>query len=181
MALQEGLAEIVRLDETIERWEEQIAKICEGLPEARMLAREIPGVGKVLSATILGETGSVQRFTSAGALGRYTGLTPSDRSTGGAQIHGGITHEGSRYLRWALVQAVVHCLRGRENPELAIGDWVRARSRRLGGPKARSAAARKLAECIWRLFNWGEAFDVTKPFGGRAVEDPARRASLGLA
>lgn len=181
MALREGLAEIVRLDGSIERWEEQIESMCSKLPDAQTLAREIPGIGKVLSATILAETGSVRRFSSPGALGRYTGLTPSDRSTGGTQIHGGITHEGSRYLRWALVQAVVHCLRSRTNPDLAVGDWVRARARRLGGPKARTAAARKLAESIWRLFHLGEAFDVTKPFGGRAVEAPSLRAGLGLA
>ena len=43
------------------------------LPAASDLRREIPGVGKILAATILGETGSVERFASPKALGRFTG------------------------------------------------------------------------------------------------------------
>ena len=71
----------------------------------------------------------------------------------------------------------MRCKRG---PGLAVGDWTRARARKLGRGKARVAAARKLAESIWRLFHWGERFDVAKPFGGRAVEDPGLRRQLGL-
>jgi transposase len=96
------------------------------------------------------------------------------------RIQGGITKEGSRHLRWALVQAVVNCMRCKRGSGLAIGDWTRARARRLGRAKARVAAARKLAESIWRLFHWGERFDVTKPFGGRALETPALRRQAGL-
>lgn len=34
--------------------------------------------------------------------------------------------------------------------------------------RARCAAARKLAETIWRLFHLGECFDAARAFGGRA-------------
>ena len=180
VALREGLAEIEHFDKVVDRWETELERLTAKLPAAADLRREIPGVGKVLAATILGETGSVERFASPKALGRFTGLTPSERSTGGVQIHGGISREGSRYLRWALVQAVVHCMRCKRGPGLAVGDWTRARARKLGRGKARVAAARKLAESIWRLFHWGERFDVAKPFGGRAVEDPGLRRQLGL-
>lgn len=179
-ALREGLAEITFFDGIVERWEGELERLCKKLPAAADLRREIPGVGKILAATILGETGSVQRFLSPKALGRFTGLTPSERSTGGVHIHGGITREGSRYLRWALVQAVVHCMRCKRGPGLAIGDWTRARARKIGRGKSRVAAARKLAESIWRLFHWGERFDVAKPFGGTPVERPGLRRQLGM-
>jgi transposase len=86
MALREALAQIVQLNQTIERWEAEMEKISKDVEGVETLAREIPGVGRVLAATILGETGPVQRFASPKALGRFTGLTPEDRSTGGEQI-----------------------------------------------------------------------------------------------
>lgn len=180
LAMREALTEIAHFDAAVKRWEARLDRLCKKLPAARDLRREIPGVGKILAATILGETGSIERFASPKALARFTGLTPSDRSTGGVQIHGAITREGSSHLRWALVQAVMHCMQCKRGPGLAVGDWTRARARKLGRGKARVAAARKLAESIWRLFHWGERFDAAKPFGGRAVEDPVLRRRLGL-
>ncbi len=166
LALREEVATIEVLDAKVGRWEAELERLCKDLPAAQTLAREMPGVGPVLAATILGETGAVGRFPSPKALGRFTGLTPSERSTGGEEIHGPITREGSRYLRWALVQAVVHCVLAKRGAAYAVGRWTRARERRLGRLKARVAAARKLAESIWRLFHLGEAFDACKPFGG---------------
>ncbi len=40
--------------------------------------------------------------------------------------------------------------------------------------KARAAAARKLAESIWRLFHYGELFDMARPFGGVRMNSEAR-------
>ena len=163
------------------RWAEELERHAQGLPDAAVLRREIPGVGPVLSATILGETGDVRRFSSPKALGRYTGMTPSERSTGGVQIQGAITREGSRVLRWALMEAVAHCLLAKRGVALAVGDWTRSKSERLGKLKARVAAARKLSESIWRLIHAGETFDAAKPFGGKRLEDPQARRAVGLA
>jgi transposase len=175
-ALQECLAEIDFYDEVAQRWEEELNRFADELPEAGRLRREIPGVGRVLAATILAETGSITRFRSPRALGRFTGLTPSERSTGGTRIHGPITREGSRHLRWALVQAVVHCMGAKQGAPRWVAKWTRQRAERLGGAKARTAAARKLAESIWRLFNWQDKFDAAAPFGGKTIENPAERA-----
>jgi transposase len=180
-ALGEILAEFDFYAAAATRWGEELDRLSEGLPAAIALDREIPGVGRVLAATILGETGDVRRFASPKALGRFTGMTPSERSTGGEQIQGGITREGSRTLRWALLEAVTHCQLARGGAALAVAEWTRAKARRLGRLKARVAAARKLAESIWRLFHWGEAFDAAKPFGGRRPENPGVRRQLGLA
>ena len=60
------------------------------------------------------------------------------------------------------------CLRARHGPGVAVGDWIRKKEQRMGAKgKARCAAARKLAECIWRLFDYGECFDPARAFGGR--------------
>jgi transposase len=149
------------------RWEVVIEELGSKLPEVRVLEREMPGVGPALSASIAAELGPIQRFTSPKALARFTGLTPSDRSSAGKTRPGSITREGSSHLRWALTQAAMACLRSKSGPGLAAGDWIRAKQKRMGSKgKARAAGARKIAESIWRLFNWGEVFDASKPFGG---------------
>jgi len=57
---------------------------------------------------------------------------------------------------------------------------VQAKAKKLGRKKALVAGARKLAEAIWRLFHWGEVFDVTKPFGGPRSTNSTAGAALGL-
>jgi transposase len=166
-ALQSCLDEIDFLDTSITRWDDRIKEASTSLPAVAVLAREIPGVGAVLAATIIAETGEIERFSTAKAFGRYAGLTPSDRSSGGRTIHGAITREGSPHLRWALTQAAMICLRCGRGPGRAVGDWIRAHQKRMGHhKKAKVAAARKLAETIWRLFHYGEGFDAAKAFGG---------------
>lgn len=150
-----------------DEWEQTISTLAKDLPAARVIEAEMPGFGPVLAAVVVAELGPIERFTSAKAMARYTGLTPSDRSSAGKAQPGSITREGSEHLRWALTQAAMACLRSRSGAGLAVGDWIRAKEKRLGCKgKARVAGARKLCESIWRLFHLGECFDAAKPFGG---------------
>jgi transposase len=166
-ALADGLAELERLDRKIGEWDERIAERTQDLPDVAAVEEHLPGAGRVLAATIVAESGPVQRFTSAKAYGRYTGLTPSDRCSGGRTIHGGISREGSPHLRWAFTQAANACLRARRGVPYAVGEWTRAKQRRMSiKAKARCAAARKLAESLWRLFVYGECFDAARAFRG---------------
>jgi transposase len=151
----------------VRKWEERIGKLVEGLPEVAAMRSNLPGFGAVLAPAIYAETGDPRRFASAKALGGYTGFAPTDRSTGGKTRHGHMTRAGSPFLRWALVEAVMACQKAKDGPGRRIGEWVRRRQARMGDKKrAQCAAARKLAEATWRLFSYGEAFDVARAFGG---------------
>jgi transposase len=161
------LRELEFQDEAIAQWEARIATMTKTLPEVRAIEEHMPGAGRILASTVVAESGPIRRFRTAKAYGSYTGLTPKDRSTGGRMIHGGIDREGSSYLRWALSQMAMACLRTRRGPGVAVGDWIRHRQKRMSiKGKARCAGARKLAESIWRLFHYGECFDPARPFGG---------------
>ncbi len=168
LALSSCLDELDYQNAVIEEWDEVIQAISAGLPAVQRIAEEIPGLGTVLASTVVAEAGDIQRFHSAKAFACATGLTPSDQSTSGKTIHGGISREGSPHLRWALTQAAMGCLRSRSGPGLAAGNWIRAKQKRMGiKAKARAAGGRKLAETIWRLFHYGECFDPARPFGGK--------------
>ncbi len=166
-ALRSCLGELDYQDAAIAEWDEVIEAISSRLPAVELIADEIPGVGRVLAATIVAEAADIRRFRSAKAFGCATGLTPSDHSTCGKTMHGGITREGNPHLRWAMTQAAMGCLRAKDGPGLAVGNWIRAKQKRMGNKaKARAAGGRKLSESIWRLFQHGECFDAARAFGG---------------
>ena len=165
-ALRAGLDEIEQAGAVIATWDKRVAAIAKDLPAVRAIEQHMPGAGVVLASTIVAESGPMERFHTAKAFGKYTGLTPSERSSGGRTQQGGISREGSAYLRWALTQMAMACTRCKHGAGLAAGDWIRKKQKRMGCKgKARCAAARKLAESIWRLFAYGECFDAGRPFG----------------
>jgi len=173
-ALKASLARFDAARAEVDAWDDAIAALGKDLPAVELLAKKVPGVGPTLAAVIAAESGPITRFASAKAYAKYTGMTPSDRSTGGRTIHGGMTREGSPYLRWALVQAVMACLRSSREAGSgargAVARWVDAKQKRLGSKKkARVAAARKLATVIWWLFHRPEDFNAFRPFAGGAA------------
>jgi len=65
----------------------------------------IPGIGYYTALLVKAEIGDVSRFRRGDQLCSYAGIVPSTYSSGGVTRHGGITREGSRWLRWAMVEA----------------------------------------------------------------------------
>jgi len=78
-----------------------------GLDEDVRLLMTIPGIGYYTALLIKAEVGDVSRFKSGDHLCSYAGIVPSTHSSGGVTKRGGITREGSRWLRWALVEAAL--------------------------------------------------------------------------
>jgi transposase len=126
-------------------------------PEVARL-RTIPGIGEILAPLIWSEVGRLERFRSARALVNYTGLTPSLYESGEVTIRGGITHQGSAWLRWALVAAANSAVQG-VNP-------FAQRYRRLRGHKpanvAKVAVARALAHCVYGVLKSGGNYQAAR-------------------
>jgi transposase len=68
--------------------------------------QQLPGIGPVLAAVIVAEIGDVTRFRSAAQLASWAGLTPRHRESDVKVVRGHVTKQGSRLLRWALIEAV---------------------------------------------------------------------------
>jgi len=73
--------------------------------EARRILQSIPYVGPVTIDVVLSEIGDVRRFSAQRKTTAYAGLAPGIRQSDGRSRDLGITKEGSRLLRWALIQA----------------------------------------------------------------------------
>lgn len=120
--------------------------------------RRIRGVGPVFAAVYIAEIGDVHRFTCAQALASWAGLTPRHDESDTHLRRGHISKQGSRLLRWALIEAVQ---RGSEPVVEAVKQRIVARRGRDGKQLAKVAAARKLAHIVYYTLRDGQARCLT--------------------
>lgn len=117
------------------------------------LLMSIKGVDTFLALVIHAEIGDIRRFPTADALCAYAGLVPRVRQSGDVVVHGRITKQGPRTLRWAVEMAARVALR-HDNP---IGAKYRAfRHRRKKAPVARTAVAHTMLRMIHAMLTRGE-------------------------
>jgi len=113
-----------------------------------MLLMTIPGVAELTSLVILSEIGEISRFYRPESLVNYAGLHPSEDSSGDRVRRGGITKEGSSWLRWILVEAAHHAVK----QEGKIRDLYLRVLVKKGHNRAIVAAAREMLVAIyWML------------------------------
>jgi transposase len=109
---------------------------------------QIRGIGRYTAMLVIAEVGDISRFGSARKLCAWAGLTPTIRSSDGKARLGHITKQGSRPLRWALVEAAQHVGRG-GGP---LRDSFERIAKRRGRKIAKVAIARKiLTLCFYGL------------------------------
>jgi transposase len=109
--------------------------------------QQLPGIGPVLAAVIVAEIGDVTRFKNAGQLCSWAGLTPRHRESDTKVTRGHVTKQGSRILRWALIEAIQHQPAG-SRPR-AARDAIIARRGKEARNIAKVAAARQLLTLVF--------------------------------
>jgi len=115
-------------------------------PEVQLLMT-VPGIGYYTALLVKAEVGDIGRFSSGDHLASYAGLVPSTRSSGGVERHGRITREGSRWLRWAMVEAAIVHVRC-DSPVTRFYHRV---AERRGWKLVLVAAARKLVTVCYSV------------------------------
>jgi transposase len=104
----ESIDSYLRIMNTFNREIKLLSKQLEGLAEEDedvKLLMTVPGVGYYSALLVKSEVGDINRFPFGERLCSYAGLVPSTHASGRAVRHGGIIKEGSRWLRWVMVQA----------------------------------------------------------------------------
>jgi transposase len=145
----------------------QIARL--GQEAAGMLAgdagyaavRELPGIGPVLAAMICAEIGDVTRFGKPGQLCSWAGLTPRHHESDLKVIRGHCSKQGSRLLRWALVEAIQH-QPASARPQQAR-EAIVARRGEQARNIAKTAAARVLLTQVFYALRDGHARCAGRP------------------
>jgi len=122
--------------------------------EARAVLASIPEVGPVTVDIVVSELGDVGRFRSAKKVIAYAGLAPGQRESAGRKKELGITKEGSRRLRWALVEAAWRVVR-KTRHWATVFEGIR---KRRGKKKAIVAVARRLLGVMVALLRTGQRY-----------------------
>ena len=105
------------------------------------LLTTIPGIGYYSALLIKSEIGEIDRFPNGEKLCSYAELAPSIRSLGTHARHGSITKQGSKWLRWIMVEAAIsHAAKN----DTSISRFYHSLAQRKGKQIATVATARKL-------------------------------------
>jgi len=143
----DGYLELLEvLNKLIKEVTQIIREIVEENPQARLLTT-IPGISYYSALLILSEIGDIRRFPNAKKLCSYAGLVPSVRSSGGRTRYGPITKQGSKWLRWILIELAPHFVRGSEE----MKRYFERIARKHGVNTAKVAVARKMLKIIYYM------------------------------
>jgi transposase len=141
-------------DDEIRLLNRQLRGIAEDDEDVKLLMT-IPGIGYYSALLVKSEIGDINRFPFGDRLCSYAGLVPSTHASGSMVRHGGITKEGSKWLRWVMVEAAqthVH------KYDTAITRAYHRVAERRGRRVAVVAAAHKLLMCCWAVLKYRESY-----------------------
>jgi transposase len=158
---------IDRLREELEHHEQQLkaadaelARFAGAASVAEREAREVldtmPCVATVTIDVVLAEVADVRRFRSQKRVASYSGLIPGIRASAGKEKQLGITKEGSRLLRWALVQTAWRLV-GKTRRWGSIYQKLKAR---CGAKKAIVAVARRVLCVMVAMLRSGQPYQM---------------------
>jgi transposase len=146
------VAVMAALEEQLELVESELRRFARADPRCRAL-QTIFGVGPILACHLLAEIGDVRRFQRPRQLVRASGLDPAVIESAESKRRGRLAKQGSRHLRWALVEAANHSHRHTSPDHHLYTSTVR----RCGRGRARLTVARKIARRSYHVLLAAEA------------------------
>ena len=136
---QQWLALIDHLTPIIEELERELKPLAEQDPKVcRVMSH--PGIGLLTGLALVHTLGPISRFASARQVVAYAGLDPLESSSGERQRIGSISKQGSRLLRFLMVEA--GHVAARHDPDLKR--FYHRVLQRRDRPRAKVAVARRL-------------------------------------
>ncbi|KXA92597.1 hypothetical protein AKJ65_07310 [candidate division MSBL1 archaeon SCGC-AAA259E19] len=143
------------LNDPIERITKEIKKEARATEEAKLLMT-IPGIGFVWFLTLTTELGDVERFFGPNEVPAYAGIVPSTEQSGSKEVHGSITKEGNKYLRWAAVECAY--LHERYADDTYLTRFFHKLAAKKNDQTAAVAMGRKLLITAYWMLKRGEKF-----------------------
>ena len=143
-----------QLDEVNKRIEERQNK-----NDVAHIVASIPSMGAYSSLAVASRIGPIDRFPRAKSLANFWGLTPGCRNSGETDRPGSITKQGSAMVRYILGQLVARLLR--HDPYMK--QWYQRIKKRRGSKIACVAVMRRVAEIIWHMVKYKQAYVTGGP------------------
>lgn len=118
--------------------------------------RSVPGIGPVSSRVLSNELGNLTRFTNERRLFSFTGLTPSEHSSGDNIHKGHISRQGSSRIRKYLIEIAWRVI----EKDPALKEVFERVAMTRGKKRAIVAIARKLIGRIRACFHQGSTYQL---------------------
>jgi transposase len=146
----------VYIEKQINKIGKEVAKMSHQKPWAESMTylMQLPGFpgtarqgrcGVITGMTVLAAIGEIQRFETARHLASYSGLTPGLEQSGTKYREKGITKEGRKELRWALVEVAQRAVKS----DPLWKHRFQELQKRMHRNQAIVAVARRLLELVW--------------------------------
>jgi len=143
--------------------------------EARAVLESVPCVGPVTIEVVLSELGDVRRFRSQNRVVQYAGLAPGRRQSAGRCVDLGITKEGSRLLRWAMIELAWRLVGKTRYWGLLYEQLKQGR----GAKKAIVAVARRVLCVLVSLLKSGQPYRLARDSRAPALRAHTRGRNQG--
>jgi len=122
------------------------------------LLKTVPGIGRILSLTILYEIGNINRFDSVQRFASYSRLVKCKAESAGKTYGTQGNKIGNAHLKWAFSEAAVLYLRGNDKAH----NYLNKLQKRMSKAKALSALAHKLGRCVYFMLKNRTVFDDSR-------------------
>lgn len=146
MALDNFLAVLETINSRIFEIDSELFEIAAENKDAELLT-SVPGLGVYSALLVVSEIGDINRFKSAKKLCSYAGLVPSVYQSGNKIRRGRLTKQGSKWLRWILIQAAHKAVQ----QEGRLQNFYHRIASKKGKRIAIAASARKLLVVIYHM------------------------------
>ena len=144
---QELLDELRAVDEQRGKTKTRITRI---VAASKTSLTDIPGVGPVIAATVLGYVGDVHRFPTRDHFAAYNGTAPIDVSSGNKNVQR-LSRRGNRQLNHAIHMAALSQIRYPDTVGRAYYDRKNAEG--MKHKSALRALKRKISDTIYAQFS----------------------------
>lgn len=142
--------EIKKLEHCIQVWHRS--------HELSRRLEEIPGIGPIVATALVASIPDAKVFPSGRAMAAWIGLVPRQNSSGGKERLGGITKQGSRYLRWLLVVGAMAVIKYHQRAGFETRPWLAKLIERKPTKVAAVALANRIARMAWVVMARGERY-----------------------
>lgn len=115
----------------------------------------VPGLGDILSMTILYEIYNISRFPSVQSFSSYSRLVKCDRSSAGKKSGGGNQKIGNPYLKWAFGQIIIRA----QVFSKPLAKYYQRLQSQFGPKRAKSIIAHKFGVAVYFMLKNNKAFD----------------------
>jgi len=154
LMLDNHLQHIASLNQQIKRVDEEIRRKASRDEDVKLLL-SMTGVDVYTALLIRSEIGDINRFPDYKRLVSWAGLAPSLHQSGSVEYHGRITKQGSRMLRWIMIEAA----RVAVNHDDRLRAFHERVKHRKGDQKAIIAVANKMLKIIWFMLTRRELYE----------------------